>query len=159
MDLVLTPSSSRASAGPDAPDKSLKEAVDDFQTILTDAQRQKLRSIACVQDAQAVLTFTAQLDRENQLKKGRGIASRLFTVLQSVQAFAAVVDTFVSSNPEIAALVWGSIKLALLVRNKSLCLLHARYELTVADSGKLHVVLRVPLWSFHDLQYTLPPLR
>ncbi|KEY75233.1 hypothetical protein S7711_09300 [Stachybotrys chartarum IBT 7711] len=47
---------------------------------------------------------TAQLDRENQLKKGRGIAGRFVPVLQSIQAFSTVVETFVSSHPNIAAL-------------------------------------------------------
>ena len=61
------------------------------------------------------MIFTAQLDRDNQLRKGRGIASRLYSILQSMQTFSTVVDTFVSSHPEIAALVWGSVKLTMLV--------------------------------------------
>ncbi|KAG9251495.1 uncharacterized protein F5Z01DRAFT_267855 [Emericellopsis atlantica] len=62
------------------------------------------------------MIFTAQLQQEHQLRKGRGVAARLISVLQSVQAFSSIVDTLVSSKPDIAALVWGSVKLALLVR-------------------------------------------
>lgn len=110
-----------APAGPSAgPTKVLEDAVEDFQTILTDDQRRKLRSIGEVRDVDTVMVFAAQLDRENQLKKGRGIASRLLSVLECVQTFSTVVETFVSSNPEIAALVWGSIKLAMLVGDTSL---------------------------------------
>jgi len=97
------------------PRESLENAIQDFQTILTDDQRRKLRNIGAIQDPDTVRIFTAQLDRESQLKKGRGIAGRLSSILQSVHRFSVVVDTFVSSHPEIAALVWGSVKLAMLV--------------------------------------------
>lgn len=89
--------------------------MEDFQTILTVDQVRKLRSIGAIRNADTVMIFTAQLDRDNQLRKGRDIACRLYSVLQSVQAFSTVVDAFVSSHPEIAALVWGSVKLAMLV--------------------------------------------
>ncbi len=104
------PSSSSAT-----PQKTLEIAINDFQSILTGEQRRKLVKIGAVRDAQAVMIFTAQLERENQLKKGSGIASRVLSILQSVHSFSTVVDTFVSSHPEIAALVWGSIKLTMLV--------------------------------------------
>ncbi|KAH7247482.1 ankyrin repeat protein [Fusarium redolens] len=112
MEVVRAPIPSGAPAGPR---KSLEDAIEDFQAILTDDQRRKLGSIGAIQDPDTVMIFTAQLDRDNQLKKGRGIASRLSSVLQSVQTFSTVVDTFVASHPEIAALVWGSIKLAMLI--------------------------------------------
>jgi hypothetical protein len=117
MEVVRAPIPSGAPAGPR---KSLEDAIEDFQAILTDDQRQKLGSIGAIQDPDTVMIFTTQLDRDNQLKKGRGIASRLSSVLQSVQTFSTVVDTFVASRPEIAALVWGSIKLAMLVSDPSL---------------------------------------
>ncbi|KAM0368587.1 hypothetical protein ACHAO7_011095 [Fusarium culmorum] len=97
------------------PRESLENAIQDFQTILTDDQRRKLSNIGAIQDPDTVRIFTAQLDRESQLKKGRGVAGRLSSILQSVQRFSTVVDTFVSSRPEIAALVWGSVKLAMLI--------------------------------------------
>ncbi|KAK2471615.1 hypothetical protein H9L39_16606, partial [Fusarium oxysporum f. sp. albedinis] len=107
---VLIPIGSSA-----GPRESLEHAIEDFQTILTDDQRRKLSNIGAIQDPDTVRIFTAQLDRESQLKKGRGIAGRLSSILQSVQRFSTVVDTFVSSRPNIAALVWGSLKLAMLV--------------------------------------------
>ena len=94
---------------------ALNNALKDFQSILTEDERSKLGKIGSVQGSDTVMIFTAQLDRENQLRKGRGIASRLYAVLQSVQSFSTVVETFVSSHPDIAALVWGSIKLTMLV--------------------------------------------
>ncbi|KAK4164976.1 ankyrin repeat-containing protein [Cladorrhinum sp. PSN259] len=94
-----------------SPAKQLNDAVDDFQRILTDDQRTALQKIKSIPDADAVLVFTAELDYSRQDKKGRSIATRLHSVLQSVREFSAVIDTFVSSKPEIAALIWGSVKL------------------------------------------------
>ncbi|KAI7771382.1 hypothetical protein LZL87_014249 [Fusarium oxysporum] len=112
MEVVTVPVPADTSAGPL---RSLEHAIEDFQTILTDDQRRKLSSIGSIKDPDTVRIFTAQLDRENQLNKGRGIAGRLSSVLQSVQTFSAIIETFVSSNPNIAALVWGSVKLAMLI--------------------------------------------
>lgn len=113
MALILSPQSSTALS----PTKQLNEAVDDFQKILTEDQRTALKKIKSIPDADAVLVFTAELDcSPSQQRKGRGIATRLHSVLQSVREFSAVIDTFVSSHPEIAALVWGSVKLTIQVR-------------------------------------------
>jgi citrate lyase beta subunit len=98
------------------PQKALEDAIDGFHGVLTKDDRGRLLRLGRVRDAETVIIFTAQLDQENRLRKGRGVSGRLLSVLQSVQGFTTVVDTYVSSNPRIAALVWGSIKLALLVR-------------------------------------------
>ncbi|KAK3898976.1 hypothetical protein C8A05DRAFT_46840 [Staphylotrichum tortipilum] len=103
---------SQSSGVPLSPAKQLNEAVDDFQRILTEDQRAELKNIKSIPDADAVLVFTAQLD-SSQRRRGRSIATRLHSVLQSVREFSTVIDTFVSSNPEIAALVWGSVKLTI----------------------------------------------
>lgn len=106
---------SQSSGVPLSPAEQLNEAVDDFQKILTEDQRTSLKNIKSIPDADAVLVFTAQLDSSQQ-RRGRSIATRLHSVLQSVREFSAVIDTFVSSKPEIAALVWGSVKLTVQVR-------------------------------------------
>ncbi|KAH7311613.1 hypothetical protein B0I35DRAFT_514361 [Stachybotrys elegans] len=92
----------------------LQNAIQDFQNGLSPEHRDRLRA-ACdsgaAPNAQDVAVFTANLDRAiSEKKKGRSIASRLYAVLKSVQEFSGIVDTFVSSNPTIAALIWGSIK-------------------------------------------------
>ena len=112
MALALASQSSREAL---SPAKQLTEAVDDFQRILTEDQRTALKKIKSIPDADAVLVFTAELDASQQHRR-RSIATRLHSVLESVQQFSAVIDTFVSSNPEIAALVWGSVKLTIQVR-------------------------------------------
>jgi hypothetical protein len=82
---------------------------------LTPEQRARLQALNAVPDAAAVITFTKEVDDENAKRRSRCVASRLCGVLESVQQFSSIVGTFVSSHPEVAALVWGSVKFALLV--------------------------------------------
>ena len=96
-------------------DEPLRLALRDFQDILSPGQKRDLLAQATVPDAAAVFIFTAGIDRENAKRRSRGVATRLFGFLESVQQFSSIVDTFVSSNPSIAALVWGSVKFAILV--------------------------------------------
>lgn len=94
---------------------SLEEAIREFQGVLTPDQKQQLQVIKVVPDAAAVITFSAEIDRRNAQRRTSGVATRLYTLLQSVQQFSNIVDSFVSSNQKIAALVWGSVKLTMLV--------------------------------------------
>ncbi|KAF4455179.1 NACHT domain [Fusarium albosuccineum] len=113
--MALTLSSNALTIAPKEGDQILQDAVDSFRSVLTDEQRLQLDRIKSLPDTDAVLVFTAELDLQRRNQKGKSIASRLFTVLQSVRDFSAIVDTLVSSNPSIAALVWGSVKLTMLV--------------------------------------------
>lgn len=104
-------------------DKLLQEALDDFQAALTVDQRKRLRELETVPDFNAVIKFTTELDAQNAQRRSPSVASRISKVLESVQQFAQIVDTFVSSNPSIAALVWGSVKLTMLVSAPDLSLM------------------------------------
>ncbi|KAI0025622.1 hypothetical protein F4780DRAFT_216112 [Xylariomycetidae sp. FL0641] len=97
------------------PTACLEEALQSFQNALSAEDKTRLDIIKGVPDADAAITFTAELDRENTHRRGASLASRLYAFMQSMQQFSAVVDTFVSSNPTIAALVWGIVKLTMLV--------------------------------------------
>jgi len=55
MALVVSSSTGASTS----PLKSLEDAIDDFQTILTADQRDDLASFGAVPDADAVMTFTA----------------------------------------------------------------------------------------------------
>lgn len=48
----------------------LNDALQSFQSILTDDQRRQLRDIKSVPDADAVLIFTAELDAQTAKRKG-----------------------------------------------------------------------------------------
>lgn len=97
-------------------DQSLQQAIREFEGALSPDQNKQLQAIKAVPDEAAVITLTAQLDEKNAQRRTSCVASRLYTLLQSVQQFTTIVDTFVSSHPNIAALVWGSVKLTMLVK-------------------------------------------
>ncbi|KAI1269205.1 ankyrin repeat-containing domain protein [Xylariaceae sp. FL1019] len=96
-----------------SPISGLEIALADFSASLGDGQRRELTKIRNVPDADSVLVFTAHLDAAKNGRKRRSIASRVCTVLTSVRDISSIIDTFISSNPTLAALVWGSIKLTL----------------------------------------------
>lgn len=85
-------------------------AIDGFQAILPPEQKAQFLAQSGKPDATSVITFMTTIDNENATRRQRGVSSRLFGVLESVRGFSEIVDTFVSSHPNIAALVWGSVK-------------------------------------------------
>lgn len=109
-----------------------------------------MSAIAAVPDAAAVIKFTEELDSENAKRRTRCVATRMFTILESVQQFSAIVDTFVSSNPKIAALVWGSVKLALLVSLSPCCLFSSSLM-----SRRLRLTSRLILTNSRPSSWTL----
>ncbi|KAK5625712.1 hypothetical protein RRF57_001428 [Xylaria bambusicola] len=94
---------------------AVAQPVSEFSNVLDENQRTELNRLAAVPDTDAILVFTAQLDSSSRHRRGRSFASRLHTTLLAVRNFCTVVDVFVSSHPEIAALVWGSVRLTMLV--------------------------------------------
>lgn len=92
---------------------ALQDAVDEFRGVLDHDQRRELDTLNPVPDADAILVFTARLDSPDRNRRGRSFASRLHTILLAVRNFCSIADTFVSSHPEVAALVWGSVKLTM----------------------------------------------
>lgn len=105
----------------------LEDAIKTFRSKLTPDQHAQLLTVQAVPDADAVMTFTAQLDATNRSRKGHSVASKVHAVLQSVRDFSSAVDTFIQSNPELAALIWGSIKVTMMVSDRSI-LMHMEEE-------------------------------
>ncbi|KAI9766767.1 MAG: hypothetical protein M1839_004771 [Geoglossum umbratile] len=138
-------------------DQPLRSALRDFQDILSPDQKRDLLAQATVSDAAAVIILTAEIDRENAKRRSRGVATRLFSFLESVQQFSTIVDTFVSSNPSIAALVWGSVKFVILVVSnfssyfdklstmfmnlRSHCPIYSEYQILYPCSARLQTAL------------------
>jgi hypothetical protein len=94
---------------------ALVTAINQFQAELKPSEKARLLAHNSKPDATSILTFTAEIDSINAHRRSRCVSSRLFGVLQSVQDFSAIADTFVSAHPEIAALVWGCVKFAIIV--------------------------------------------
>lgn len=108
MALVLT------NAAPLKPEIKLTQALHDYEKILSDEDRSQLHSQG-LPDATAAINLTTLIDRKCSSRRSQCMGPRLITFLESIQQFSQVVDVFVSSHPEVAALVWGGVKLALLV--------------------------------------------
>lgn len=85
-------------------------AINGFQAVLTPEQKAQFLAQSRKPDATSVITFMTKIDDENATRQQRGVSSRLFGVLESIRCFSDIVDTLVSSHPQIAALVWGSVK-------------------------------------------------
>ncbi|KAK5988793.1 Putative ankyrin repeat protein [Cladobotryum mycophilum] len=125
----------------------LWDAISDFQSALTDDQRHELRNIRAIPDTDAVLIFTAQLDSLNRNRKGRSVASRLHSVLQSVRDFSVILETFVSTHAGIAPLLWGSVKLTMLMAVKFVSYYEALSKLLM-DLGEF-----CPRWTEYQTLY------
>ncbi|KAI5780334.1 hypothetical protein DFH27DRAFT_657060 [Peziza echinospora] len=89
----------------------LKKATEDFLNleVLTDAESQSLQSSITLPEPKAVTDLIQDLNGKRGNK-----ASKVEPFLNALQNFSSVIDTFIQSNPKIAALVWGSVKFVLL---------------------------------------------
>ena len=93
----------------------LTAALNEFQQILTPDQAAQLNaSSSHAPTADDVLRLTEQVTRANAGRNSRLFATRIQGLLVSVQQYHSILDTYAGPN-QIAALVWGSIKLVLLV--------------------------------------------
>jgi hypothetical protein len=111
MALIVSNASKIATSNPTA---SLNAPLTEFENTHNGDQRQQYRAASTKPDTTSVITFVKIVDQTAHGKARRGVATRLLTFLGALQHFAGVVDTFVSSNPAIAALVWGGVKTAVL---------------------------------------------
>ncbi|KAH7124811.1 hypothetical protein B0J13DRAFT_565659 [Dactylonectria estremocensis] len=140
--------------GPTGADRELESTLARFQAILTDSDREKLQDLKRFQhDTQAIITFTADLDRLDPKRRGKSVASRLASFLQTIEQFTSIIDTYIQSNPDLTALIWGSIKLTFMLLANitsyflpfvdllggfgTLCARFAEYKLLFADSQRI----------------------
>lgn len=104
-------------------------------TILSDEDKNELHRHG-LPDAMSAINLTTLIDRKCSSDRSQCLGPRLITFLESIQQFSQVVDTLASSHPEFAALVWGGVKLALLVLlPPGLC--------TVSDYCRLRTIFRL----------------
>jgi len=61
-----------------------------------------------------VVQFTEQITKGNQNRKSNIFAARVQGLLYSVQQYSSIIDICTGPN-QIAALVWGGVKLVILV--------------------------------------------
>lgn len=93
----------------------MQVAIEDFRTALTPEQRGQFQAYQTSPSLDAVIRLASEVDAEQAQHGAHCVGTRLHSFLESICDFSSVVDTFVSSNPATAALVWGSVKFAILV--------------------------------------------
>lgn len=96
------------------PEIKLAQALHDYEITLTDEERSQFHAQGSPR-AEDAINLTAFIDQKSKDGRRYCMGPRLITFLESVQQFSAIVETFVTSHPEVAALVWGGVKLTLLV--------------------------------------------
>lgn len=104
------------------PEIQLAQAISEYEAILNDAQKAKLRIFKGQRppSAQDVMRLTAEIDNDNaRLRKSRHcVGPRLTNLLQSVQQFSTVVDLCVGGSQNLmASAIWGVVKMSLQVSN------------------------------------------
>ena len=114
----------------DRPDAELQTAIRSLESVLSDDERVQLRNQG-LPHATAALNLTTRIDRQCGLQRRQCLGTRLTTVLESVQQFSTVADTFINAHPEVAALVWGAVKFSLLVIQGRTCSVLLRRLLTI----------------------------
>ncbi|KAJ5520932.1 hypothetical protein N7463_001385 [Penicillium fimorum] len=95
----------------------LVQDLTDFKHILTDEEMQMYQANASKPGASSIIEFVRIVDESKSKTTMRCMGYRLCTFLDKTQQFAGVADTFISFNPTVAALVWGSVKMAILTAN------------------------------------------
>lgn len=103
-----------ANAASVKPEIALAQALKDYETILSDEEKNHFHTQA-VPNATAAINLTTLIDRECNSRRRQCMGPRLITFLESIQQFSTILDTFVSSHPEMAALLWGGVKVALVI--------------------------------------------
>ena len=94
---------------------NLDVALDEYHQILSSEQKIEFESAANqVPTAEAVLLLTEEINAKSSTRKSRVLEGRMRPVLEAVQQYSTIVDTASSAHP-IAALVWSSIKIVVLV--------------------------------------------
>ena len=108
-----------ANPGPLKPEIRLVQALSEFEAILPDDQKTKLRTYrGQLPNSTDVMRFTAEIDRDasRNRKSRQCVGTRLTNVLHAVQQFSTGVDAIVgSSQSQIAGVIWGTVKISLQV--------------------------------------------
>ncbi|MCJ1463915.1 hypothetical protein MMC07_002524 [Pseudocyphellaria aurata] len=107
-----------ARAEPLKADIKLAQALSEFEAVLPDDQKTKLRTFRgqLPPGPADVMRFTAEIDRDNcrNRRSRHCVGPRLTNVLHAVQQFSTVVDPIVgSSGSQIAGAIWGTVKISL----------------------------------------------
>lgn len=92
----------------------LQQAIEKFHRNLSPEEIAKLSIIP--PGPQSILNLILEVDGKGKKRRLRRLASYFQPFLESIERCARAGDVLVSSNPQIAALVWGSVSAVITVR-------------------------------------------
>jgi len=93
----------------------LHQAIKDFTETLTPSEKIVLQN-GPSPERNNILELTAAINDKVFLKfQAIRYVGRVQQFLETFQRFSPIIDMFVSSDPKISALVWGSLKLLIMV--------------------------------------------
>ena len=93
----------------------LQTALVAFENALSPNQKAQLSSFPGTLGSSEVLAFTNHLCDVDATRQSRLIANKLSRFLESVMQFSSAIDTFAQVEQRISSLVWGSVKVVMLV--------------------------------------------
>ena len=91
----------------------LNEATNALLAILTPVEKAGLQQ-NYNQTAQAFIDFVV-LQQDRKSKKAQKYARHFTAFLSSIQQFSAVLDTLAQAGPDLSNVIWGSVKLVIMV--------------------------------------------
>lgn len=114
--------SSRSTQAPDEANRAFSLALDEFLNKLPDQNRKAFEAMKYINNdpqlpvSPNILVSEAKaLDNLDKKHRSRRFGTRYLNIVRALEGFFSVIDTVVSSNPTIAALVWGGIRFILTV--------------------------------------------
>jgi hypothetical protein len=94
----------------------LNQALEGFHNNLSAKQKAEFELISGgTPKPEDVSALVAKINLKDSKRKSRICADKLRTILDPTQQYCAVVDTFIQSNPTLAASVWRAAKIFILV--------------------------------------------
>lgn len=95
------------------PQHRLQQALEGFYRILTPEEFSKFSGTS--PGVGSILDLTSEVNGRGKERTLRRWASYFEPFLEAIQLYSGAIETFVSSNPRVAALVWGSAKIVIIV--------------------------------------------
>lgn len=95
-------------------DSKLRRALNEFQQRLPPDQKHQLDAANLTPNPEDVISLLDEINIKYSSSIRRVLAGRMSPVLNSIQQYSTVIDTFAQING-IAALIWGSVKIVIRV--------------------------------------------
>lgn len=93
-----------------------EQARQDYLASLPKEDIQQIEQVGSMVD------FLSRLDALKMKYQGLSLPSMLARadpLISQIQSFSTIIGTFISSHPEVAALIWGSVAFVLEVKHNS----------------------------------------